>query len=869
MAIAASEIGAHAFTIAIDARMLSAPQFEIDGISNMPSDTVATVDLTAAAHTFSPDGPGFSFVVTAEGTLDFDAALDGYVSGRGTSTLTVTGLAINFDATAMSSPAFNIDRGKAGSGSTDQVQTLRLLPGSYSEFDLPASNPSTSFPFVVTAEGTLDFDAALDGYVSGRGTSTLTVTGLGINFDATAMSSLAFNIDRGKAGIGSTDQVQTLRLLPGRYSEFDLPASSPSTSFPFVVSTSGTVDFDPAVDAYVSGRGTSTLTVTGLALIVDATRLSTLRFGILTGHAGVRLTASPAVMRLLPGDYTFNSPNTSNSGFSFTFMMDGTVTFDAALDPYVSGRGTATLTVLGFPITLDLRGATAEAFNLDGGAEGNGSTCAPATLRLLPGGRYSVEVPASTQPPVVALTVTTAGTLDYVCDPMVDSCTENCVSGRGTNLVRITCGPRTQCGNGIVETCEQCDDGNTASGDCCSPTCQLDASGTACTDDGNVCTDDLCNGLGGCNHLPNTRPCDDGSFCDGPDRCSGGSCIIHNGDPCLTGALCNNMCNEAAHNCASPTGTACPDDGNLCTDDACDGKGSCVHPANTKPCDDGDACTRTDTCHDGRCTGGNPVVCTAPDQCHDGGTCDPITGLCSGPERADGTACDDGNACTRTDTCRAGVCVGANPVACTVPDVCHEAGSCDPRSGQCSGPPKPDGSSCNDGDPCTTGDRCQAGACQGGSRAACIPAPDAPIPVPPGPAPAITVDVERPLAASDTRAAVSMAGYLPSSTGGAIVEAFGWDREARVASQLPATVRLHRGACESTAPPGTVRVTNCATKPFKRHKTHVSVDLRLNKLGRKLLNEQGSLAVQAAGAVRERQGSVSPLDTLLHLLKSS
>src|SRR5216684_665797 len=40
------------------------------------------------------------------------------------------------------------------------------------------------------------------------------------------------------------------------------------------------------------------------------------------------------------------------------------------------------------------------------------------------------------------------------------------------------------------------------------------------------------------------------------------------------------------------------------------------------------------------------VTCTASDQCHVAGTCDPATGMCSNPPKANGTACNDGNACT-------------------------------------------------------------------------------------------------------------------------------------------------------------------------------------------------------------------------------
>ena len=193
------------------------------------------------------------------------------------------------------------------------------------------------------------------------------------------------------------------------------------------------------------------------------------------------------------------------------------------------------------------------------------------------------------------------------------------------------------------------------------------------------------------------------------------------------------------------------EDGSPCTVDRCDHKTkACVHTAVTDgtACNDSDACTRTDVCRAGVCVGLSPVTCTASDVCHVAGTCDPVSGTCSNPPAPDGTACNDYNACTQTDTCQAGTCMGGNPVACTAVDLCHVAGTCDPSTGFCSNPPvnplvctpveqcnfagpcdpvtgacttpnKPDSSSCNDGDACTQTDACQGGSCVGTNPVVC------------------------------------------------------------------------------------------------------------------------------------------------------
>src|SRR5438094_570216 len=151
------------------------------------------------------------------------------------------------------------------------------------------------------------------------------------------------------------------------------------------------------------------------------------------------------------------------------------------------------------------------------------------------------------------------------------------------------------------------------------------------------------------------------------------------------------------------------------------GTGACSNPA--KPdgsaCNDGNACTQTDTCERGVCTGSNPVVCPAHDERPDAGASNPGTGACSNPAKPEGSACNDGNACTQTDTCQVGACTGRNAVVCPAPDQCHDAGTCNPGTGACSNPAKPDGSACNDGNACTQTDTCERGVCTGSNLVVC------------------------------------------------------------------------------------------------------------------------------------------------------
>ncbi len=312
----------------------------------------------------------------------------------------------------------------------------------------------------------------------------------------------------------------------------------------------------------------------------------------------------------------------------------------------------------------------------------------------------------------------------------------------------------------IISIVTSCDDG-----DACTQT-DTCVDGNCVGADPVVCVaSDQCHDAGACDPATGEcsdpakvdgSPCDDADACTQTDTCVEGSCVGADPIVCTASDQCHDAgtCDPATGECSDPAkadGSPC-DDADACTQtdtcvegscvgadpivctasDQCYDAGTCdpatglcpdpVVKADGSPCDDANPCTQTDTCLAGICAGTNPVICAASDQCHDAGTCDPATGLCSEPEKDDGSPCDDGNPCTQTDSCLAGVCAGANPVICTAADQCHDAGACNPATGQCSNPAKADGSPCDDGDPCTQADTCMSGACSGGNPVICTAA---------------------------------------------------------------------------------------------------------------------------------------------------
>jgi hypothetical protein len=154
-----------------------------------------------------------------------------------------------------------------------------------------------------------------------------------------------------------------------------------------------------------------------------------------------------------------------------------------------------------------------------------------------------------------------------------------------------------------------------------------------CSDD-NDCTDDVCDPL-------------DGS-CDNPNVEDGTSCDFEG----LPGVCMTGVCEDAML-CAE---VDCSDD-NDCTDDVCDPMtGDCSNPN----VEDGTSCDfgglpgecMTGVCEDAMLCA--DVDCSDGNDCTDD-VCDPMTGDCSNPDSAAGTACDAGGNAGECDG--AGMCV--------------------------------------------------------------------------------------------------------------------------------------------------------------------------------------------------------------------
>jgi cysteine-rich repeat protein len=272
-------------------------------------------------------------------------------------------------------------------------------------------------------------------------------------------------------------------------------------------------------------------------------------------------------------------------------------------------------------------------------------------------------LPCCVSCPVTTTTTTTTSTTLLTTTSTTHTTTTVVTSTTTTTVPSV-------CGNGVVTGVEQCDDGNTVGGDCCSPTCTFEAANSPCADDSNPCTRDVCNATGACTHPAGNAGAScraAAGACDQPETCSGtsascpadakstGVCRPAAG-PCDQAESCDGASNVCPPDGFSPAGTSCRSAAGACDlEETCTGTGpacppDALAPANT-PC---------------RAATG---VCDVAETCTGTGAACPADGFVP-----DGTTC--GDACTVGGTCQGGVCSGQSQVACGPCETCDPAGGC-------------------------------------------------------------------------------------------------------------------------------------------------------------------------------------------------
>lgn len=276
--------------------------------------------------------------------------------------------------------------------------------------------------------------------------------------------------------------------------------------------------------------------------------------------------------------------------------------------------------------------------------------------------------------------------LVFPTDVIFECTKDSDCESKGYNLApceKLVCDKHAgQCVSGARSPGEPCDDDDKCTlNTVCTPQGLCLGAPLAC-DDGNICTTDGCLPDKGCIHQPNDNICDDGNGCTKNDRCETGKCTGEEGESCTCEAdedcaqfedtnLCNGTIKCVFGKCkvTSSTMVYCDADSDSeCIKTVCETEtGQCVKiiREDGRPCEDGDACTVGDLCKSGKCVGSAPKPCGDNNPCTND-TCDPVFGCLNEFSQY---PCEDGDACTINDICKAGVCLpgpsnGCNSSTC-------------------------------------------------------------------------------------------------------------------------------------------------------------------------------------------------------------
>ncbi|MFE6063384.1 Ig-like domain-containing protein [Streptomyces sp. NPDC056431] len=210
--------------------------------------------------------------------------------------------------------------------------------------------------FDVREDGTLDFAPEHDAFLDGRGGHHLTVRGVPVTIDARALDH-PLTPELPGAGPLSSDRVHELLLLPSTTYRLLVEAGTSIGALAFSVAPDGQVQLAlKAAEAGVAEATGSTLTIQGRTVTVDGRSLSHGLLPVGVPDAGLGSFLSPDTVHrltMLPAaGYTFHTAPGLPADFSYTVHADGNVDYDPSCDTFLTGRGTRTLVVSGFPVAL-------------------------------------------------------------------------------------------------------------------------------------------------------------------------------------------------------------------------------------------------------------------------------------------------------------------------------------------------------------------------------------------------------------------------------------------------------------------------------------------------------------------------------------
>jgi hypothetical protein len=192
---------------------------------------------------------------------------------------------------------------------------------------------------------------------------------------------------------------KTFQLEPDSSCRLQIGSGS-FAGFNFTITSEGVVAYDTSCDAFIAGRGTSTLALKGLTVTLDARYISsTVLYPIELYFASNHITNT--TWNMLPGEYGLIVGSGQRADFGFSLNPDGTFAYDGSYEctpegngGFLRGAGTSRIEFLGYPVLVDARAAGGNGV----GFEDLGLGFSPTAVQfanLLPASNYTVAYKSS------------------------------------------------------------------------------------------------------------------------------------------------------------------------------------------------------------------------------------------------------------------------------------------------------------------------------------------------------------------------------------------------------------------------------------------------------------------------------------------
>jgi gliding motility-associated-like protein len=334
-----------------------------DGTGKSATVTTNPVGLSGVSITYDgsatlPTVAGTYAVVASLTNANYTAAdvTGSLVIGKGTATLTLSGLIATYDGTAKSATVITNPVGLSGVSITyDGSATLPTAAGTYA---------------VVASLINANYAAAdvTGNLVIGKGTATLNLSGLTATYDGTAKSATVTTNPVGLSGVSITyDGSATLPIAVGTYA---VVASLTNANYTAA----------DATGSLVIGKGTATLTLSNLSQAYDGTAKSATVTTSPAGLSGVSITY----------DGSTTIPTAGGTYAVVASLSNANYTAADVTGSLVIGKGTATLTLNGLTATYDGTGKSATATTNPAGLSGVSITYDGSATLPTAAGTYAV-----------------------------------------------------------------------------------------------------------------------------------------------------------------------------------------------------------------------------------------------------------------------------------------------------------------------------------------------------------------------------------------------------------------------------------------------------------------------------------------------